>query len=386
MAKKRKRRPSWRKGYRAEIMKMLMSFGVITFRALNLMENKEMYRRKIKEMKKEGYIEEHKNKGNRALSLSDFDNKYQDYIGEYEMGYYGYHRRYCRTVVSYVTTYQKNYADFMAAVRDSEAAVFMHEAGAGALMEEKIQLRDSGRIGRDDRAYYRTAEIKDTWKDRENNSLVFGRMRCNGWLTCPGGNYMVYQVCMSQIRWFKTSEDNYAGYIKKLCRERKEGGAGDIREAVILAYTDEVFEKMVFYERQHAENLNVSNGHKTMYGLTYDTAGLILMRLMMERNWKKCLMDEYLYGLQINDSVSYSACNAYDGDVKILLFCIPDLVRLRIFMVQAADDRKPEKNRIYCFDTQEEFVKRIAGDCCEVRAYSLHDYMAKQNTDTEVQR
>lgn len=88
---KRKRRPTWNKGYRGEIMKLLLTVGIISKRGIPLLSgNHRMYLRKIKEMEEERIIEKHRNNGNVTENLKDFDKRMDEYLSQYPNGYYGH--------------------------------------------------------------------------------------------------------------------------------------------------------------------------------------------------------------------------------------------------------------------------------------------------------
>ena len=377
---KRKRSPSWKKGYRGEIMKLLLSIGVISKRGIPLLKgNHRMYVRKIKEMEDERIIEKHRNSGNVTDNLKEFDKRLDEYIGEFKNGYYGHYNRYCRTNADYVTKYGKDKTQFERAVRDSESAMMVYSSGAKVIAEEKPALRlEETKIPKGESLYYRTAEIKDSRAVRSEERIL-AQTRCNGWLTCPGGEYLVYMIGKKLIRWREVSETGFAGYVSTITEGKKEGGKREVKEGILLAYTDEPYRRMLSFDKQISTNLNIENGHKVMYGITYDTIGRDMLSLMQKKNWKEMLKKTYLSDMKLNTGMkSYVACDALDGDVKVLLYCIPDLVRLKRFISAAMIEGDATRYHIYCFDYQENFIVEVAGEYCEVYTTPFYEYYNTQ--------
>ena len=155
---KRIRRPTWKKGYRGELMRLFLTVGVISRRGIPLLHgNHRMYLRKIRELEKEQIIEKHRNNGNVVENLKDFEKRVDEYIGDYANGYYGFFNRYCQTNIDYVTKYGKDRLQFERAVRDSESTIMAHSAGAKVFIEDKTDLRSEENIAEDSVVYYRTS-------------------------------------------------------------------------------------------------------------------------------------------------------------------------------------------------------------------------------------
>lgn len=374
---KRKRRPTWNKGYRGEIMKLLLTVGIISKRGIPLLSgNHRMYLRKIKEMEEERIIEKHRNNGNVTENLKDFDKRMDEYLSEYPNGYYGHYNRYCRTNVDNVTKYGKDKIQFERAVRDSESAMMAYSSGAKMMVDEKPALRlEKTVIPKRASIYYRTAEVKDA-SDTGSENKILAQTRCNGWLTSPGGEYLVYLIGKKLIRWTKVSETSYAGYVTTVIEKKKEGEKRNVKEGILLAYNDEPYRRMMTPKKQVSTNLNAENGHPVMYGLTYDEYGKEMLWLMQRKNWKERMKKEYLSGMKVNTRTSVVDCDALDGDVKVLLYCIPDLVKLKRFIAASTWENDVTKYHIYCFDFQEKFVVDVAGDYCEVYTTPFEEYIS----------
>lgn len=376
---KRIRRPTWKKGYRGELMRLFLTVGVISRRGIPLLHgNHRMYLRKIREMEKEQIIEKHRNNGNVVENLKDFEKRVDEYIGDYSNGYYGFFNRYCQTNIDYVTKYGKDRLQFERAVRDSESTIMAHSAGAKVFIEDKTDLRSEENIAEDSVVYYRTSEIKGSRKTG-NGEKIIAQTRCNGWLSSPGGDYLLYMIGKKLIRWTKISETSFAGYVTLLAEKKKKGEKREVKESILLAYTDEPYRRMTSIDsRQISVNLNVENGHSVMYGLLYNTIGRDMMQIMTKKNWKEEMKKEYLEGMNTNTGKSVVACDAIDGDVKILLFCIPDIVKLKKFLSAAALENDVTKYHVYCFDYQSEFITAVAGKYCEVYTTSFAEYYSEK--------
>ena len=97
---------------------------------------------------------------------------------------------------------------------------------------------------------------------------------------------------------------------------------------------------------------------------------------MQRKNWKERMKKEYLSGMKVNTRTSVVDCDALDGDVKVLLYCIPDLVKLKRFIAASTWENDVTKYHIYCFDFQEKFVVDVAGDYCEVYTTPFEEYIS----------
>ena len=65
---------------------------------------------------------------------------------------------------------------------------------------------------------------------------------------------------------------------------------------------------------------------------------------------------------------------ATDDEAKILLFCIPNITRLKKFLLSAEFDVSGRDFRVYCFDFQQEFLKEVVKGRAEVYATPFEDF------------
>lgn len=353
---------TWKKGYRRDIIEMLLNIGVITRRGISVLEmNEKVYMRTINKMVEEGLLEKHNVKHMQTVIIKKFEDTYQAYIKEFEKGYYGYHNRYTKTVVDNIIKYGSDANVYERSVRDSEAAVFMIASDAKVYMTEKEELRKEHTLEIRDATYYRISEIKYN----ENMNRLLLQTRCNGWLSSPGGEYLVYMLRDKQIRWSRMSEESMCTYMTNYIHERKAEFSGEVREGIFLGYSCKIFERLVSQDKQIATNLNVSVGLPVMYAIPYDNNGKMLLHIMTKKGWKEKLKERYLSEMEFtNDKMSIHT--AYDGETKVLLHCIPDLVRLKKFVGMAMVMSEPDSHCIYCFDFQEEYVRKTAGEYCYI--------------------
>ena len=79
--------------------------------------------------------------------------------------------------------------------------------------------------------------------------------------------------------------------------------------------------------------------------------------------------------MQDTSYVNY-VCDHYDKESKVgtLVFCIPDIVRLKKFLETAKLQNDRKKFRIICFDYQKEFVKKVIGYNAQIYTTSFEEY------------
>ena len=144
-------------------------------------------------------------------------------------------------------------------------------------------------------------------------------------------------------------------------------------EAILLGTNTEVFIKI--FENTTAGKLNLyESGYEKLYGIPYTSDGQKMVELMTRKNWKEDLKSIYLKDYETDTRTSSVNCDGVGTDKFILLHCIPDLIKLKKFVNQANYAGEPEKYEIYCFDFQEEFVRKVAGENVTIKYADFKTY------------
>ncbi len=381
--KKVNRRPSWEKGYRKEIMTFLLSIGVLTYPGMTMLGEGEnqMYRRKINEMKGEGYVVVRKPKTGKMVTIKNFEENCDAYIPYYKNGYYRHYNRYAKPLEREAAEQSSKPERIERTKRYSELAALLRKAEIGILFEEKPVLnREGTEIPQTGSFFYSTREIKDVGNfitgvkaDEAGEKMVINS-RCLGWVTSEGGDYMMYHTGKKQMRWNKTGEQLMAACIKSVRNKKKCLKKTEITEAVLVATDVQIYVKMVQTENSPVNLLSVNNGMPVMYAIPYSQFGRKLLHCMLQESWKEKMKMRFLKGADLNTKTSVVSCDGIIDDVKILLFCIPDIVKMKKFLGAARIEGVPSHYRIYCFDEQKEMVMNIAEGNCEIYETSFSEF------------
>lgn len=375
------RKPLYWKGYRNELLRLMCTCGAVSYNGLHMLNGEHrIYTRKLKEMEAEGIVNVARLKKKKAARLSNFEKNYQKYISFLPMGYYGHYIRYADTNAKNIVRYASDKQKAIRAYRESEVAMIMSGAGVNIYPEMKVALRMDNKIPSSGAYYYSASEIKEcgqykTIAVNENNGKTVINSRMIGCLICDGGHYIIYHSGDKPLRWRQSSEGQIAYCAAKVINMKCENAPiqGSVKESIVIAYSDSVYVKIMSDEKKNTlEIINANNGYENMYAITYTQQGKRLLSFMTRKNWKETLIRKYLPVVDTSHSVV--ACDYTDGEIKILLFCIPDLVKLKKFKIAAEWAGDKENYQVYCFDYQVPFIKEVAGDVVDIYETSFDEF------------
>ena len=374
--KKRQRKPAYEKGYRNEILKILLSCGVYSYGCLPLYgSKKEMLRRKIKQMEEEGLIETINVAHKKVSRFKNFPNTYQDYIESFWLGYYGHYNNYALPNADSIGRYKSKPQSAEKARRESEVVVMMSLADVNVLPEEKIKLTNDDMIPANSSCFYSALEIKDgepfcfKAKEDENGSIINSRVI--GCMISPGGVYAVYHTGRLPLVWAKSVEGQMAYTISSVSRRKYSGTVppGSIRECIIYGYSNEVFKK-ICKSTDKPRLLSINNGYAATYVLPYDKDGMILTKILSLHNWKAWIKQKIIPEFNQQTAGLEIEADGIRGNEIAFVFCIPDIMRLCRFAAalsfNAGRITGEKKYVIYCFDFQEDLVRFIVNEQEEI--------------------
>lgn len=384
--RKRTRKKRYKQGYRKVMMQIMLTCGAVSYNGIHMLEGQHrMYTRKLKDMEEEGIVcIVHLGK-KKAARLRDYEKRCDEYIGEYAPGYYGHYRRYGMPSASSIGKWDSDKNRSRKAYRESEVVMMMYGADVHVLPEEKPVIREGERIPNEGAYYYGSLEIKEgcgfrlgICKDEmteEESAVINSRM--NGCMISEGGHYVLYHSGDRVLKWKKSSEGQIAFSFATLVNSLYEGKPMDVtmKECIIFAYNDEVYRKIISPENlKRKDMVNTVSGYDCMYAIPYTKEGQAMVRMMGRENWKDRLKKKYLGVTQVN--VRTMACDRTENGINTLLFCIPDMVKLRKFVATAEWTASMEgkmKYEIICYDFQYDLVKEIAGKVADIETVKFEE-------------
>lgn len=413
MRKKRidgeKKGVTYRKGYRRNIIRLLLTCGAISKKGLHMLgdNNYRQYIMKLKEMEEEGIVEEvrvlSKGEGyHKTMRLRNVKPTNEKFMEEFPT-YMGHYYRYAINNAKNLSFSQKSAA--IKSYRESETILMLAPTSIRVFPNEKIAIREERNIPTYPPSFYNSLEIREgeevkiRTEGKEKADIISSR--AIGMIISEGGIYGVYHTEDKQIRWVKSVEGQFTNAMARLVNRRcvdileeekerldeeKERIRGrnetndkgiekfqKVENGILIGKNNDIFVKT--YQNTKAGKINLyESGYKRLFSVPYSKEGQLLLEIMMRKGWEKELKDIYLADMNTNTRMSSVPCDAIDGDKFILLFCIPDMIKLRKFLNVAMYENEPEKYQIYCFDFQEEFVAKVAGRYAEINYAELSTY------------
>lgn len=376
--KRKKRRPvDYTKGYRRELMQIMLTAGSVSYDGMHVLNKSHpMYAKKLRQMEKEGIVEISRIKRKKLARLKNFEKKSIEYI-EFFPGYYKHYNKYAKDNATDAGREKSDITRCKKAYREAEIIEMMHGAEIRSFPMEKAELYKGQKIG-SEAVYYSDIELKDVngfkiSKESKNGKSVINS-RAIGGVFSAGGNYIIYHTGNESLKWSIKNEGQMALHISTILN--KYGywqQSGKIEENIIFANSDKPFLQM--YKEKRGTYVKTENGYNHTYILPYDKNGQRLLQKMLEANWKEKMLEEYLVGgdeeVVVNDYNWSISCDAHKGNVNMLLFCIPDIVKLKKFLMSAEWTEEKENYQIYCYDFQQEFIEAVAGKYAEIYVTEL---------------
>lgn len=185
--------------------------------------------------------------------------------------------------------------------------------------------------------------------------------------------YAVYNLGNHGIIWRRENEQKIAVFMAYLLRIRSayELDVKIRKKAIILATKDEVFLKLC-EQKKEANNDSCTNpgGIDTVYDSIYavpeDEYGQKLIYLMKNDDWERKVISCVLPAEYIDDKVKGAIqCDGYDAEKEIyyLVFCVPDLCKLKKFIESAKHSTDGRKFTLFCFNYQLPLIKSLVSNC-----------------------
>lgn len=385
-------------GYKNEILQLLHICGVIPYRSLRLLSaNYRMYQRAIIDMKNAGVVIVDKRGGEKNVRLLNHRwrrAEYENFIPEEYMKYY---EQTAVGVISDLSSGSKNKTTPGRILKNSATQIMMYACGI-EISPDKRDLRNE-MLEDDDLIYYNSNEIKqiESYHDKVTHEKKEGEYnkklinsRINGVLISPGGVYAIYNIGNSLIEWKRFGEVKMAAYIAGLIRHKSisDISINEPKEAIVIARTDSLYTKIClgsYNKNSKTILMNIDYAYDRLYAVPESRNGIIMLKMMIKNGWQRKILDSILSKEeQLAQNIVSVECDGYDVSAGIykLVFCIPNLQKLKSFTTRAELASERDRFYIYCFDYQTKLITDVAGTNVKILKTNIekfyNDYFTKQ--------
>lgn len=202
---------SYTKGYRKELIKLMLTAGAVSYNGLHLLEGDyRLYMRKLKKMEEEGVVYVEKKRKMKNARLQNFEKRSEAYIDHFP-GYYGYYNRYGAVNAENIGKLDEQKR--IKAYKEAELYEMMYVSGVKVFPDEKKELRKGEKVA-EEATYYSDIEIKkaNTFEPNVQEEEFIIGCRALGCLFAPSGYYMCYYMTDSLLRWSVRMEGQFARY------------------------------------------------------------------------------------------------------------------------------------------------------------------------------
>lgn len=371
-------------------MRMLLTNGVVACNGFPLLErNGRMYSRKLQDMRKEGLVDILRIGNQKVGRIKDFEERYEEYIYEYELGYYGHYRNYgMPNGYDVATGSDKNKRE--KAYKTAEVFMMMYASGIASLRDERPPIEElSGEEQTDGNnrnneeggndcsdcskysRYYQISEIKKATNfklyvsEDEKKNRVVTNSRAIGCMVSPSECHIVYHIMNRKMKWANRTESQIGTVVSQVVKGYCQKAKGNIDSCIVMSHGYAVIEKLLTETNGRRGYINLQNGYNSMYWIPYGENGKYLLRKMGSNStWKEELIEKYI-GKEKSNPVelrrSSVECDGIDGACKILLFCIPDIKKLQRFAISAEWSEDSSNYLVICYPHQTSLVKAVCG-------------------------
>lgn len=363
-------------GKRKEIVRLILNNGCIPLQDLDLVtDNTATFRQQIyiminegvlyKERKNHLYYVTFKDFGVNGSLLTEGFNENDPLLKYYK--YFGSDDSHFLISGSHQHKRRRMY--------NAEVGIFMEAAGLASQIGQKPNLYKSS-LPRDCNAYFNSREVKgvDTYSismDKDTQQLI-GKTYNNGIIVTPGGTYAVINTGDSFLQ-FDAGETKFKNYVEHLAATKS---LPKYNGCILLTRNYDAQYNYLTAETNNwqAKLNNLLFGYEKVYAVNIDREGINFIKLLSFSDWDNKLMSDFLAGKPRNPN-SIVECDGQDDEAYYLLYCKPDLMKLKQFVTAAKSVDEKDKFRIICFDEQKDLLLRYTEDSCRIFTTPLKEYM-----------
>lgn len=374
---------NYRKGKRIEIIKAVYACGCLPYKSLHLYPWKpKLTQRTVLAMGREGLLEIKKTKAGKQINLKNWNDASAEYMSYLPSVYLRHYEEIKEEVFRSPNDFSKG--DRLH--KNAEVILMMHESGIGSYPDERKDVRKKDVwISSGDKMYFTSWEIKnvkpykaEAGMDKDGVKKIVGT-RLRGLLVSPGGDYGVYNLGNRLIEWERYGESKMARHLQRVLEEKRENYEKKDVECLLLASDEMLFMRVIENENSKRYKrgkilLNIDYAYENMYGLPINHDGEKMLAIMSSAGWKGRMIERLMPEGMENRAAYSVTCDGYINGVFILLFCIPNITRLKMFYRRAKLENDKKKFEIYCFTYQIPMLAALTGDCVTLRSIELEEY------------
>lgn len=384
---------NYKKGYKNEIIQLIYLCGLVPYRSLRLLaDHPQLYQRAVKDLTEEKILTDDKKGGERNIRLQDRRKKKEEYEPYIPSEYIEYYEEETRLVLRRLG--ENDYTSAKKEIRNSDTKVMMYAAGID-ISPDKKDL-ETEMIEKDDCGYYGSTEFKSVIgyqatvtnesRNKKEISQKILNSRVNGLLISPGGTYAVYNIGKELIEWRRKGELKMASSISALMRSisAEKYSVTTKKECIIIAQTHTQYIHICNNTNEKRpykiNHINIDYTYDRVYAVPDNRDGVKLLAIMKRRNWKEIILDSILTKEERRNALNTNIdCDGYDSETELskLIFCIPDLVKLKNFVKRALIEDDRDKFKVYCFTNQLPLITGFASNSVQITCVEFDKYIER---------
>lgn len=378
-------KPNYKKGYRLLIIKTILNTGTLEYSNLELINSqKNIIQRTILKMEKEGYLKIEKSLyGKRIILVNDFKKwitEFSEYIPVENLIEY---KRYLPDLKKSI--YANEAARYERLATGASARLFFYLTGAKSYVDERHKLIEEKRIDEDSINYYPIHELRETEYYKSAQGVDEKRprnSRVRGICVSPGEIYAVYSLNKNLIEWNQYGENKIKHMIEWVMASKQK--INTKVNMLVLSNKIELIERIIWRENVNGKRsyMAVDDVYDSIYTLPLDENGIKHMKIMQRPQWQEEMLSEMLPDKDFNKKavvLSNVLCDAIAKDkTYVLLFCIPDIKKLKAFIKKAAIE-DTNNYAVYCFNYQMPLIEKIVGQYAQIYSLDINEYIEHIN-------
>lgn len=382
---------NFKKGYKAEIIRLIHKCGIIPYDNLRLLmgENARMYQKNVRELAEKGYVKIEKRGRDRVIRLLDKEKHRKDYADSLPEEIIAYYDTHYDTSSYLGNLSSKNDSLVRKTVRNAATCMIMYVANVKIASDAKNLNEEI--IENDDCFYLDSITVKrvsgyKVAKGNTNSENKYKSSRITGLLVSAGGVYSIYNIGRNLISWLRAGEQKMSTYIERIISTSTESQCKIQynREAIIISKSEELYQKicMLDYSQGNGKSrntplINIDYAYRKMYAVPENENGVYLIKIMTMENWQNKILRSILSESEMKGAETIDIrCDGYnkEKDQAILVFCIPDMTKLKSFIIRARLENNRQRFRIFCFTHQLELVTSLAGKSVQISHMDIKKY------------
>ena len=369
---------NYKKGKRREITELILQNGCLLMRDIPLYCTKvQTMRQQIYIMIKDGTLIKTGRGLNKIVTLNY--SKIRKDLNAIDLKLIKYYEAYGLND-AYAAQSEKNSKHYKA-LRDSETGIFLYGSNIKTLITQKESLFGKNQIS--GKNYYSSREIKglnDYTTEKDATGKLTGLTRANGLTTTSGGSYVMYNS-YDGILDMDTGESRMQLYCSEIIAQKK---LSELKGAILLCKDEYLMQRYLEPGRKTYEYQidKLFFAYPKVYGLMLTPDGQKLMRLMSEPGWEEKMYRLLIPNYVPNNNYEDISCDGKDADGNYyMVFCSPDVKKLREFVRGARAKSNKEKCRVICFDFQKDFIVAATKGTCKILIVKYSDYLKEIGGD-----